>query len=193
MSMLGALHLEHRIYFFSGRATIAEIPFAPMSNDREGSTAPKERVNIRYRSATGDQAEDVELPLRILMLGDFTGAPDERPVEERKPININRENFAEVMKSQGLKATVDVDDHLKGEGKMDVEIAFDGLNDFRPEGIVQNVEELRKLQELRDALKQLKGPLGNIPNFMKQIQAVLQDPAKRAQLMRELGIEDTQP
>lgn len=164
-----------------------------MSNDREVSTAPKERVNIRYRSATGDQAEDVELPLRILMLGDFTGAPDARPVEERKPININKENFAEVMKSQGLQATVEVDNHLKGDGKMDVAIHFEGLNDFRPEGIVEKVPKLQELQQLRDALKQLKGPLGNVPNFMKQIQAVLQDQTKRAQLMRELGIEDQQP
>lgn len=163
-----------------------------MSNDREVSTAPKERVNIRYRSATGDQAEDVELPLRILMLGDFTGAPDARPVEERKPININKENFAEVMKAQGLQATVEVDDHLKGDGKMDVAINFESLNDFRPEGIVEKVPKLQELQQLRDALKQLKGPLGNVPNFMKQIQAVLQDQTKRAQLMRELGIEDEQ-
>lgn len=161
-----------------------------MTNDREVSTAPKERVNIRYRSATGDQAEDVELPLRILMVGDFTGAPDERPVEERKPVNINKENFAEVMKSQDLKATIDVDNHIQGQGTLATTIHFESLNDFRPEGIVEKVDELKKLQELRDALKQLKGPLGNVPNFIKQIQAVLQDSSKRAQLMRELGIEE---
>lgn len=162
-----------------------------MTNDRDVSTAPKERVNIRYRSAVGDQAEDVELPLRILMLGDFTGAPDARPVEERKPININKENFAEVMKEQKLQATVQVDNHLEGKGQMAVDIKFEELGDFRPEGVVKKVEELRKLQELRDALKQLKGPLGNIPNFIKQIQAVLQDDAKRRQLMQELGISES--
>lgn len=161
------------------------------TNDREVSTAPKERVNIRYRSAVGDAAEDVELPLRILMLGDFTGAPDERPVEERKPININKENFAEVLKAQKLQATVEVDNHLAPEqGQMSVSLNFDSINDFRPEGIVQKVDKLRELQELRDALKQLKDPLGNVPSFIKRIQAVLKDPTKRSQLMRELGIED---
>lgn len=163
-----------------------------MSNDREVSTAPKERVNIRYRSASDGAPEDVELPLRILMLGDFTGAADPRPIEERKPINIDKENFADVMKSQGLKATVEVDNHVEGQGTMTCSLAFESLNDFRPEGIVQNVESLRKLQELRDALKQLKGPLGNVPNFIKQIQAALQDPAKRDRLMRELGIDAEQ-
>lgn len=162
-----------------------------MANDREVSTAPKERVNIRYRSAVGDAAEDVELPLRILMLGDFTGAPDDRPVEERKPININKENFAEVLKEQKLQATVEVENHLTpDQGPMEVSVAFDSLNDFRPEGIVNKVDKLRELQELRDALKQLKDPLGNVPNFIKRIQAVLKDPDKRAQLMRELGLED---
>lgn len=166
-----------------------------MANDREVSTAPKERVNIRYRATVNGEAEDVELPLRILMLGDYTGTPDERPIEDRKPIDINKENFAEVMKNQGLRANVEVPDHLtpdaEGGNTMSVSLSFNSLNDFRPEGIVQNVDRLRELQELRDALKQLKDPLGNVPNFIKRIQTVLKDPDKRRQLMRELGLEET--
>src|SRR5690349_17375844 len=63
---------------------------------KEASVAPKERVNIIYKPA-GDAQEDVELPLRILMLGDFTGRADETPVEERKPINIDKDNFNDVL------------------------------------------------------------------------------------------------
>jgi type VI secretion system protein ImpB len=165
-----------------------------MANDREVSTAPKERVNIRYRTTLNGEAEDVELPLRILMLGDFTGAPDDRPIDERKPIDINKDNFADVMKAQNLRAELEVPDHLApdkdGSKTMSVSLSFNSLNDFRPEGIVQNVERLREIQELRDALKQLKDPLGNVPNFLKRIQAVLKDPDKRKQLMDELGIEE---
>ncbi len=165
-----------------------------MANDREVSTAPKERVNIRYRTTVNGEAEDVELPLRILMLGDFTGAPDERAIEDRKPIDINKENFADVMKAQKLQASVEVPDHItptaEGGSTLSATLSFNSLNDFRPEGIVQNVDRLRELQELRDALKQLKDPLGNVPNFIKRIQAVLKDPDKRQQLMRELGIEE---
>ena len=47
-----------------------------MSKGKEGSVAPKERVNITYKPATGGAQEDVELPLKILMLGDFTGRAD---------------------------------------------------------------------------------------------------------------------
>ena len=52
---------------------------------KEQSVAPKERVNITYKPATGDAQEEVELPLRILMMGDYTGKRDDTPLEERKP------------------------------------------------------------------------------------------------------------
>ena len=46
---------------------------------KEGSVAPRERVNIVYRPATGDAQEEVELPLKFLVMSDFTGKPDDRP------------------------------------------------------------------------------------------------------------------
>ena len=50
---------------------------------KEGSVAPKERINITYKPATGDAVEDVELPLKMLFIGDYSGKPDPRPLEER--------------------------------------------------------------------------------------------------------------
>src|SRR5579863_182929 len=69
---------------------------------QEGSVAPKERVNIRFKPATGNAKEEVELPLKLVMLGDFTGRPDDRTVEQRELVNINKDNFDEVMKSHDL-------------------------------------------------------------------------------------------
>ena len=63
---------------------------------KEGSVAPKERVNIVYRPATGDAKEEVELPLKLLIMGDFTLRADDRMVEEREPVNIDKDNFNEV-------------------------------------------------------------------------------------------------
>lgn len=161
-----------------------------MANDKQVSVAPKERVNIRYKSATDGAQEDVELPLRILMVGDFTGKEDARAIEEREPVDINKENFNEVMAAQGIGADVSVDNHLvPGGGEMSASLSFNTLSDFRPEGIVDQVPELRELRELRDALKYLKGPLGNVPSFTRRIQALLKDPDKRARLMAELGID----
>ncbi|MCZ7682601.1 MAG: type VI secretion system contractile sheath small subunit [Sandaracinaceae bacterium] len=100
---------------------------------KEGSVAPKERVNITYKPATGDQQEEVELPLRILMMGDYTGKPDDTPLEERKPINIDKDNFSDVMAEQNLSLNINVADKLSGnEGdEMAVGLKFKGLRTSR--------------------------------------------------------------
>jgi type VI secretion system protein ImpB len=159
---------------------------------KEASVAPKERVNIVYKPATGDAQEEVELPLKILMMGDYTGRPDDRPLEERKPINIDKDNFNEVMASHKLGVAINVPDKLSGEAgaEMAVSLKFKTLADFTPEGIVNQVPELRQLLELRNALNALKGPLGNIPAFRKKIQSLLGDDAARQKLMGELGVAE---
>ena len=158
---------------------------------KDQSVAPKERVNITYKAQVGDAQEETELPLKILMVGDYTGRPDATPLEERKPISVDKENFNDVMAKQDLKAAVSVPDRLSGEkdASLRVELKFKGLNDFTPEGVVNQVPELKKLLELRSALTALKGPLGNIPAFRKKIQSLLGDDKARQQLMQELGLK----
>jgi type VI secretion system protein ImpB len=161
-----------------------------MADPTETSVAPKERVNIRYRSDTGGVSEDVELPLRILLLGDFTGRADSRLIEERKPISLSKENFSEVMKAQSLSAEVSVPNRLDPEaGELALKLNFEGLNDFRPEGIVEQVPELQELIALREALRTLRGAARNVPDFVKRLQTILKDDEKRSMLLRELGIE----
>jgi type VI secretion system protein ImpB len=160
---------------------------------KEGSVAPKERVNIVYKPATGDAQAEVELPLKILMMGDYTLRPDSTPVEERKPINVDKDNFNDVMAKQGLELAMNVADKLSdGAGnEMSVTLRFNTLSDFGPEGVVNQVPELRKLLELRTALNALKGPLGNIPAFRRKIQGLLGDEEGRKKLMSELGLGET--
>ena len=157
---------------------------------KETSVAPKERVNIVYKSSTGDAQEDVELPLKVLMMGDYTGRADDTPLEERKPINIDKGNFNEVMAKQELKVDLSVPNKLSNEegASMAVSLQLKNLNDFSPEGVVNQVPELKKLLELRAALNALKGPLGNVPAFRKKIQTLLGDSDQRGKLMAELGI-----
>jgi len=157
---------------------------------KEGSVAPKERVNIVYKSETGGAQSEVELPLKILMVGDYTGRKDDRPVEERAPINIDKGNFNDVMTKQNLGLDVNVADKLSNQkgAEMSVSLKFSTLADFTPEGIVNQVPQLKQLLELRAALNALKGPLGNVPAFRKKIQALLGDDAGRSKLMAELGL-----
>ncbi|MGE4263172.1 MAG: type VI secretion system contractile sheath small subunit [Desulfovibrio sp.] len=158
---------------------------------QEGSVAPKERVNIVYRPATGDAKEEVELPLKMMVLGDFTLKPDDRMVEDRDPVSIDKDNFNDVLKGQGLELSLNVPNALSGkeDDQLAVKMKFESLKDFDPDAIVRNVPELAKLMDLREALKALKGPLANVPEFRKKVQELIKDPGAREKLLAELGIK----
>lgn len=158
---------------------------------KEASVAPRERVNIVYRPATGDAQEEVELPLKILVIGDFTLAPDSRPVEERDTINIDKDNFNEVLKKQNLSLNITFPNRLSGEPgeEMSANLNFENIKDFQPEVIASKIPEINRLVELREALRALKGPLSNIPEFRKKLQDLVKDDAARDQILKELGIE----
>jgi len=159
---------------------------------KEGSVAPKERVNIVYRPATGDAREEVELPLKLLVMGDFTLRPDDRMVEEREPISIDKDNFNEVLKGQNLSLDVTIPNKLSEDpdAEMSVSLKFESIKDFEPEAIAKKTPELNKLLELREALTSLKGPMSNRPEFRKKIQELIKDEAARQQILKELKIEE---
>ncbi len=156
---------------------------------KEGSVAPRERVNITYKPATGDAKAEKELPLKIVMMGDYTLRADDRPLEERKPIGVNKDNFDEVMKKQQLSLSFNAKDRLAGQpdAEMPVHLKFDTLKDFTPEAVAQQVPEMNKLLELRKALLALKSPLGNVPGFRKKLQTLLESGEDIDKILAELG------
>ena len=111
---------------------------------KEGSVAPTERVNIVYKPATGDAQEEIELPLKLMMLGDYTLRADDRPLEDRKPINVDKDNFNDVMRKQDLSLDMNVANKLSGEenDEMPVSLKFGTLKDFQPENVARQVPEL---------------------------------------------------
>ena len=160
---------------------------------KEGSVAPKERINIVYKPAIGDAKEEIELPMKLLMLGDYTLREDDDEVEDRELIDVDKANFNDVMSSQKLNLQITVPNKMSGEedDELPVDLSFDSLKDFEPESIVRQVPDMAKLLELREALSFLKGPLGNVPAFRKQIDELLGDDESRQKLMKELGIEQS--
>jgi type VI secretion system protein ImpB len=159
---------------------------------KEGTVAPKERVNIVYRPATGDAKEEVELPLKMLVMGDFTGSPDDRPLEKRDPVNVDKDNFNEVLRGQGIDLNLTVPNRLSGkEGEeMAVNLKVETMKDFGPEAVAAQVPELKRLIELREALRSLSSPLSNVPEFRKKIQELVKDDDARKKVLSELGIEE---
>ena len=153
----------------------------------EGSVAPKERVNIIYKTDTGGATAEKELPFKMMVLGDFTQRADATPIDQRKAININKDNFNDVLGSQKLSLDMNVGNELSPEGgELPVSLKIKSMKDFEPEAIARQVPELAKMLELREALNALKGPLGNIPAFRKKILAIVQDEASRKAILDEL-------
>ena len=156
---------------------------------KDGSVAPKERVNITYKPATGDARESVELPFKMLLLADLTGRTDERSVEERVPISVDRDSFSHVMAEQNLTIQTTVANKLSPDGgELSVTLHVRSISDLTPDGIAAQVPELQSLLTLRSALISLKGPMGNVPAFRRKIQSLLGDDTAKQQLTKELAL-----
>jgi len=158
---------------------------------KESTVAPKERVNIVYKPATGDSQEEVELPLKQLVLGEFTDKFSDKRLEDRKSTSIDKDNFNDVLNAYDVKVDLAVNNKLVDEpdAEMNISLDFKSMKDFGPEAIAGKVPELEKILKLRDALLALKGPLSNIPEFRNKIQSLIQDDSQREQLLAELGLE----
>ncbi|MFK8031247.1 MAG: type VI secretion system contractile sheath small subunit [Gammaproteobacteria bacterium] len=154
------------------------------------SKPPKERINITYKP-DGEAQEEKELPFKILSIGDYTLREDDTPLEERKPINVSKQNFADVMSEQKLGLNFNVNDTLSGkdDSEFPVSLKIDSMKDFQPDSIARQIPELNELMEIRDLLLALKGPLGNVPAFRKQLQALVADDDKRDAFVKALGLD----
>lgn len=149
---------------------------------------PPSRVNIRYVKYTGGAQEQVELPLKLLLVGDFTGRMDTTPLEERKKISLTKDTFESVMREQKLRASMVVPNRLSGlEGdEMKVDLDFESLNSFNPDEIVRKVPELAKMLEVRDLLTDLKARVITNRKFRLALEKIVKDQGRVEQIMQEL-------
>lgn len=149
---------------------------------------PPARINLFLEVLKGDAKKKIELPLRLLALGDFTQKESGAPLTEREKININKDNFQQVMKASDLNLEMVVADRLKGgDAEMKVNLKFTDLKSFHPEEVAKQVPQLSKLMATRNLLQDLRNRIISINDFRKELERIVKDPALRAQFSEELA------
>ncbi len=151
------------------------------------SVAPIDRVNITYKSKT-EAGEDVEIPFKTMVVGDFSFRENATPLENRKATAIDKSNFDAVMKEKNLALELVVKDELTGapDSQLQAKLKIEGLRDLEPDAIVEQVPELRQRLELREALKEIKADLANpakLRVLRDRIDAILQDEELKKKLL----------
>src|ERR671913_391734 len=139
----------------------------------------KPRVHITYDVETEGASVTKELPFVVGVLGDFPGQPTEplKPMKDRKFVQIDRDNFNDVMARMTPGLNTRVENTLKGDGsEMAVQLKFNSMEDFEPGRVVEQVEPLRKLMETRQKLTELLGKVDMADAFERQLEDLLKDP-----------------
>ncbi len=116
------------------------------------------RVHITYEVETGGAMVLKELPFVVGVMADLSGQPKEAlaKIKDRKFVNIDRDNFDDVLKSAKPRLALKVDNRLKDAGsQLSVELTCGKLDDFSPEGVARQVKPLADLLEVRSRLKDL--------------------------------------
>jgi len=141
----------------------------------QSTVAPKERVNIVFKPNVDSLSQEVELPLKLLVLGKCTACTGALTMNERTPVNITKRNFDVVLREMAVSVDCIVPNRLNesDQDNINVHLEIDSLKDFEPNAIARQLPELKALLNLRRSLIALKGPLGNSPKFRLALESAL--------------------
>ena len=136
------------------------------------------RVQIEYDVELYGAQKKIELPFVMGVLADLTGKPVDplAPVQDRKFLEIDAENFDERLKAMKPHVAFQVPNTLTGEGNLSVDITFESMDDFSPAAIARKVEPLRKLLEARTQLSNLLSYMDGKDGAEQLIARALNDP-----------------
>ncbi|WP_085246955.1 type VI secretion system contractile sheath small subunit [Gilliamella mensalis] len=157
-----------------------------MSNSYQNEVPPA-RVNIQLDLHTGGAQKKVELPLKILSIGDYGRGKDKRPLSEKEKVSINKNNFDAVLKEFRPTAKISVPNTIADDGSdISVDLAFESMNDFKPEQVARNIPQLRSLLAMRNLLRDLKSNLLDNATFRYELEKIVKDEQLSDELRAEL-------
>ena len=151
------------------------------------------RVQITYDLEVGGAIQLKELPFVVGVLADLSGKPSEPlpRLKDRKFVNIDRDNFDQVLAAIAPRLAFRVDDKLTGkEGQqLNVELGFQSMDDFSPANVARQVEPLRKLLDTRERLKDLLNKMEGNDKLVEQLENIINNTEAREALKKTFGIE----
>jgi len=150
------------------------------------------RVHITYQVETEGAQVEKELPFVVGVLGDFSGHPTQplRPMKDRKFVQIDRDNFNDIMKRMTPGLNMRVENTLADDGsELALQLKFESLEDFDPGRVVKQVEPLRKLLETRDKLRDLLSKVDRSEDLENILERVLQNSEELKSLGSDLGVK----
>src|SRR6202020_254242 len=154
------------------------------------------RVQITYDVETGGAIQKKELPFVAGVLADLSGDPAAPlpPIKDRKFVQIDRDNFDKVLTKMAPRLAFKVDNKLSDDDtKIGVELKFSSMADFEPQNVVEQIEPLRKLIELRRKLSNLRSSLYGNDKLEKMLQQILSDDQELNKLRTEVGLPEPEP
>jgi type VI secretion system protein ImpB len=149
---------------------------------------PKARVNLKLSLHTGGALKKVELPLKLLTVGDFSNGKEVRPLSEREKININKNNFNSVLAEFSPEVNLSVENTLAGENTVEnINLTFQNMKDFEPEQVARQIPQLKAMLAMRSLLRDLKSNLLDNSTFRRELEQILRDPALSSELRSEIA------
>ncbi|MDV2078927.1 MULTISPECIES: type VI secretion system contractile sheath small subunit [Marinobacter] len=154
------------------------------------SRVRKPRVHITYDVETEGALVKKELPFVVGVMGDFSGNnnTDLKPLRDRRFIQIDRDNFDDVLRRMSPKLKLKVDNKLADDdSQMSVELEFNSIEDFQPAAVVDQVEPLRHLMETRNKLRDLLTKVDRSEELEELLERVLNNSDDLQALSSELN------
>ncbi|MGF6562665.1 type VI secretion system contractile sheath small subunit [Erwinia aphidicola] len=149
---------------------------------------PKARVNIKLDLHTGNASKKMELPLKLLVTGDFSNGQEQRVLSEREKVNVNKNNFDSVLAEFSPSLNISVENTLAGDGSEEnVKLTFSNMKDFTPEQVARQIPQLKAMLAMRNLLRDLKANLLDNVTFRKELETILKNPALSDELRSELS------
>lgn len=159
-----------------------------MASNSFQNEVPKARVNIKLDLHTGGAQKKVELPLKLMVMGDYSNGREHRPLSERSKINIDKNNFDNVLAEFSPSLKLAVENTLANDAsETAVELAFQSMKDFEPEQVARQIPQLRALLAMRNLLRDLKSNLLDNATFRHELERILKDDALSDELRAELA------